>query len=454
MAEINWNALTTETVRNLVRLIQAETVNPPGNELPAILVIKDILDCEGFPQATSPTEQGYLIVESAPGRANLVARLRGDGSTRPLLLSGHVDVVPVEPEHWTHNPFGGEVIDDVVWGRGAVDMKGDVAKYLEVFLLAYRHKLPLKRDLILAAIADEEDGFDHGSKFLIEQRRELIDAEYGLTESGGMTVHMMGTRVYPIQVAEKGVCWLRATTRGRPGHGSMPHDENAVLRLAQALERLRRAGRLPIHLTPPARAMLDTLARHLSFPYGILIGLLRNPALTGLLLRLLPAEQRNLFTALLSNSVSATMLQAGSKVNVIPSKAEAQLDCRLLPGQRPEDAMREIQKVMGEEIELQPFMTTESTNFSTDTPLYRLMETAIQRMDPGGAVMPTLLPGATDASQYARAGIQIYGFTPGILPEGFSVTRLAHGHDERLPISAIRSGLPALWDVVSEFCSM
>lgn len=453
MAEVNWDALTDETARYLARLIRAETVNPPGNELPAILAIKDILDCEGFPPATSPTEEGYLIVESAPGRANLVARLRGDGSARPLLLSGHVDVVPVERENWTHDPFGGEVIDGVIWGRGAVDMKGDVAKYLSVFLLAYRQKLPFKRDLILAAIADEEEGFEHGSKYLVEKHRELIDAEFGLTESGGMTVHMMGSRLYPIQVAEKGVCWLRATTRGRPGHGSMPHDENAVLRLAQGLERLRRAGRLPIHITPTARAMLDTLAKHLPFPIGFLIGLLRRPALTGMLLSLLPVEQRNLFTALLSNSVSATMLQAGSKINVIPSTAEAGLDCRLLPGQTPEDVMREIHAVMGQEIELQPFMTTTGTNLSMDTPLYRLMEHAIRDMDSGGVVMPSLLPGATDASQYARAGIQVYGFTPGILPEGFSVVRMAHGHDERLPVSAIRTGLPALWEVVSQFCA-
>jgi acetylornithine deacetylase/succinyl-diaminopimelate desuccinylase-like protein len=146
------------------------------------------------------------------------------------------------------------------------------------------------------------------------------------------------------------------------------------------------------------------------------------------------------------------MLQAGSKINVIPSAAEVGLDCRLLPGQTPEDAMREIHKVMGKEIELQPFMTTDGTNFSMDTPLYHLIEKAIRRMDTGGVVMPSLLPGATDASQYARAGIQIYGFTPGVLPEEFPITRLAHGHDERLPVSAIRTGLPALWEVISQFC--
>jgi acetylornithine deacetylase/succinyl-diaminopimelate desuccinylase-like protein len=447
MPEINWDMLTEETVVNLSRLLQAETINPPGNEMPAIQVIKNILDREGFPQ------DAYTILEPYPGRANLVARLRGDGSARPLLLSGHVDVVPVEPEHWAHNPFGGEVIDGVIWGRGALDMKGDVAKYLAIFLLAYRQKLPLKRDLIFAAIADEEAGMEYGSKFLVEQHRDLIDAEFGLTESGGMTVHMSGVRLYPLQVAEKGVCWLRATAKGRPGHGSMPHNENAVLRLASALERLRRAGHLPVHITPPVERMFTSMSQHLPAPLGTVVGLLRNPTLASLLLNRLPEEQRDLFTAFLTNSVSPTMLQAGSKHNVIPSTAEASLDCRLLPGQTPEDAMREIHQVMGAEIELQPLLTSSGAAAPLDTPLYHLMEAAIQRMDPGAGVMPTLLPGATDASQYSRAGIKVYGFTPGILPPELPLMRMAHGHDERMPVSTIRTGLPALWEVINEFCT-
>ena len=447
MSEINWDTLTSETVQNLSRLIQAETTNPPGNEMPAIQVIKEILEREGIPP------QAYTILEPAPGRANLVARLRGDGSSRPLLLSGHVDVVPVEPEHWTHPPFGGEVIDGVIWGRGALDMKGEVAKYLAIFLLAYRHKLPLKRDLIFAAIADEEAGMEYGSKFLVEQRRDLIDAEYGLTESGGLTVHMRGARLYPIQVAEKGICWLVARAHGRPGHGSMPHSENAVLRLASALEKLRQAGHLPIHITPPVAGMLSVMAQALPAPLGTLVGLMRSPALAGLLLKRLPDEQRGLFTALLSNSVTATMLQAGSKHNVIPSSAEARLDCRLLPGQTPEDAMREIHQVIGNEIDLEPVLTSSGAAAPLGTPLYGMMEKAIRRMDPAGGIMPTLLPGATDASQYTRAGIKVYGFTPGILPPELPIMRLAHGHDERMPVATIRTGLPALWEVVSEFCT-
>ncbi len=443
---MNWDAATEETVQNLSRLIQAETVNPPGNETLAIRIVKEILDREGFPQSA------YTIVESAPGRANLVARLRGDGSARPLLLTGHVDVVPVERQHWSRDPFGGEVADGCVWGRGALDMKGDVARYLETFLLAYRQKLPLKRDLIFAAIADEEAGFKSGSRFLVEHHRELINAEYALNEGGAMTIYLAGARLYPIQVAEKSVCWLRASAHGRVGHGSMPHEDNAVMHLAQALDRLRRAGHLPVHITPPMERMLAGMARQMRFPIGMLIGWMRQPGLARLLMRRLPPESRPLFVALLTNSVSPTVLQAGAKTNVIPSTAQVDLDCRLLPGQTPQDAMRELRAIVGDRLELEPIFVSTGTNFSMDTPLYRLLESATRRMDAEGVVVPMLMPGATDACEYQKAGITVYGFTPGIFPENFPITKLAHGHDERLPISAIRTGLPVLWEVVNEFC--
>ena len=236
---ISWPASTQETIDHLCRLVQCKTTNPPGNELPAILEVKDILDGAGFPR------QDYQILESAPNRVNLVARLRGDGSQRPLLLSGHVDVVPAESDRWSCEPYCGQVAGGYVWGRGALDMKGFLAMYLQVFLLAFRQRLPLKRDLILAAIADEEAGMEHGSKFLVEQHRPLIEAEYGFTEGGAMSLYAGKYRLYPIQVAEKSVCWLSMTVQGEPGHGSIPHPDNAVAHLARALDRLRRLAIFP-----------------------------------------------------------------------------------------------------------------------------------------------------------------------------------------------------------------
>jgi acetylornithine deacetylase/succinyl-diaminopimelate desuccinylase-like protein len=448
MAEnINPKLATQEVVINLSRLIKIDTTNPPGNELPAVMAVKDILDAAGFPQ------EAYTIIESAPGRANLVARLKGDGSERPLLLSGHLDVVPVEREHWSHDPFGGEVIDGMVWGRGSLDMKGFLCMYLEVFLELFRQKTPLKRDIILAAIADEEHGFTHGSKFLAEQHRELVDAEYGFTEGGAFAYQVGKFKVIPIQVAEKAICWLKATAHGKPGHGSMPHSENAVLILAGALEKLRKARHLPVHLTPTFLKMLDAIADQARFPVRQLSSLLRSPVLMGLLLDNLKGEAASILRAFVSNTISPNMLQAGSKVNVIPSEAEAGIDCRLLPRQTPESVIKELHHIVGDQIDFEPVYTTTGAEFSTDTTLYKLLERKAHQMDPSGIVIPMLMPGATDACQYQNAGIKVYGFTPGVLPTGMQLLQLAHGHDERMPVSFIETGLPVLWDVVTDFCA-
>ena len=444
---ISWSSVTNETVQNLSRLIQAETVNPPGNELPAILVVKEILEREGF---SMPDD--FTILESAPKRVNLVARLHGDGSRRPLLLSGHVDVVPVERDKWSHDPFGGQVINGEVWGRGALDMKGFLAMYLQIFLLARRQGLPLKRDLILAAIADEEAGFEHGSIFLVKQHRPLIDAEFGFTEGGGFTLHMGKARLYLIQTAEKGVCWLKMSAQGAPGHGSLPHEDNAVFHLAQALEKIRRAHHLPVHITPTFESMVKAAATQIRPPLGSLAYLLRSPAAVRLLLRLAKGRSKTLLTALTTNTCTPTILQAGQKTNVIPSLAEAQLDCRKLPGQTPEDVMREILAITGEGVKLEVLTASPGAEFPTDTELYRLMERQVHQLDPQGIIAPLMMPGATDACVYQQAGIIMYGFTPGRLPEDFPVMTLGHGHDERLPVSFIESGLPVLWNVVKEFC--
>jgi acetylornithine deacetylase/succinyl-diaminopimelate desuccinylase-like protein len=439
----DWDAATQETIRNLTCLIRLETVNPPGNEALAAAAINGILDQEGIPPAD------IKILESAARRANLVARLHGDGSLRPLLLSGHTDVVPVEPEHWSRPAFSGELVDGCVWGRGAIDMKGFLAMYLQVFLLAHRQKLPLKRDLILAAVADEEAGYQFGSKFLVDEHPSLVDAEYAITEAGAMTFYIGRMRLYPIQVSEKGICWMKMRARGQPGHGSLAQPDNAVFHLATALEKIRCARHPEIHLTPPFMAMMKAAGDQLGFPARILPALFTNPRLFGILLNWIPDSGRGLLTNMVTNTVTPTILNAGQRVNVIPSMAEVDLDCRKLPGQTAEDVRREILAITGGEVELEPLVVSSGTNFPVDSPFYHALESAARTMDPSGVFVPILAPGATDASEYQRLGIQIYGFTPGVLPEGFPAIQMAHGHDERLPISFIRSGLPALWDLVA-----
>jgi acetylornithine deacetylase/succinyl-diaminopimelate desuccinylase-like protein len=331
-------------------------------------------------------------------------------------------------------------------------MKGFLAMYLQVFLMLFRQKTLLKRDVILAAIADEEAGFTHGSQFLVEKHPDLIDAEYALTEAGGMTVHLGQTRLYPIQVAEKSVCWLRMRTRGKPGHGSVPHTDNAVFHLAQALEKIRLAGHLPVHVTPTFQAMLSAAGAQISFPGRLATQALRSPGLVSLAINRMKGSGRNFLNALTTNTISATMLEAGSKVNVIPSSAEVALDCRLVPGQTPEDVKREIKAITGDQVELEVVYASSGAAFSTETELYKIMQQATRKMDPEGIVIPMMMPGATDASQYQRAGMTIYGFTPGILPSELPIMTMAHGHDERIPVSYIQSGLPVLWDVITQFC--
>ncbi len=443
---INWDTATEETIRHLSDLIQVKSINPPGGELPAVLLIKDILEKGGFPS------EEIKILESAPGRANLIVRLKGDGSERPVMMSGHVDVVPVEQEHWTHDPFGGEVTDGYVWGRGAFDMKGFLAMYLQVFLQTWRQKIPLRRDLILAAIADEEAGFTYGSRFLVDHHRDLIDAEYGITEGGAFTMYLGKTKAYMIQVAEKGVCWLRMTARGKPGHGSLPHDENAVFFLGEAIEKLRKAGHLPIHITPTFKGMLQAAERQIKFPASSLIGLLSNPAIVNLAIQKTSGQTKTLLTALASNTCSPTVLAAGSKTNVIPSQAYVELDCRKLPGQTLDDVINEIHAITGNQVTLEPIQVSNGNASPIDSPFYQAMERVTRQMDPDGIVVPLMMPGATDACIYTQAGIHVYGFTPGILPEDFPTMSMGHGHDERIPISYIRSGLPTLWQLIKESC--
>ncbi|HOQ98305.1 MAG TPA: M20/M25/M40 family metallo-hydrolase [Anaerolineae bacterium] len=442
--ERQWAQVGDQVVEHLSRLIRFDTSNPPGNETPAALYLKQILEREGVEE--------LQLLESAPRRGNLVARLRGDGSKRPLLLSTHLDVVPAEPEHWTHPPFSGTVADGMVWGRGALDMKHMAAMSLGVVLLARRLQLPLKRDIIFAAVADEEMAFDYGSRWLVENHPDLVRAEYGLSEMGGMLTPIAGRRCYPIQVAEKGVCWLRMRTSGQPGHGSTPHGDNAVVHLARALARLGDGRGMPIHLTRVAAGCLRTLAAGLPPRERLLLHGLLNRRLAPLALRGLPPEQRNDLRALLCNTVTPTRLQAGVKTNVIPSQAEAELDCRLLPGQMPEDAIREIRAIVGTVVDLDPLKVSPGVEFESNTELYDVVRRTLVAHDPAALPVPYMATAATDARQYARLGTTVYGFTPGQLEGDMQMMRLIHGHDERIPVASLHFGVRVLYDVVKEFC--
>jgi acetylornithine deacetylase/succinyl-diaminopimelate desuccinylase-like protein len=447
-------ALATEMVEHLRALIRFDTTNPPGNEAPAASYVRDALAREGIEAR---------VVEAEPGRASVVAWLRAKGPRRPyavgddggpLLFVSHLDVVPAERAKWRRDPFAGDVHEGCVWGRGAVDCKHMTALSLATLVHLKRTGKELARDVGLVAFADEEAGSEKGARWLVAKEPDLIRAEWALNEVGGFTLHMNGRRFYPIQFAERGFAWLKLVAEGKPGHGSLPHDESAVLKLSRAVARLR-ARAFPVHATDPARTFLRALGRELGGTYGRLFRLLENPLFTDLVLRMIPEPRARALSALLRNTVSPTVLRAGEKENVIPGSAEATLDGRVLPGFTTDDLVAELKKVLGQEgegIDVRVMRQAPPNVVPRETPFFDLIAKVVAERDPGAVAVPYMISGFTDAQPLAALGIKTYGFSPLRLPEDLPFGDLFHGHDERVPVEGIQWGLGTLVDVVERFC--
>jgi acetylornithine deacetylase/succinyl-diaminopimelate desuccinylase-like protein len=446
-SSIDWTRATEEAIEHFKALLRIPTVNPPGNERPAAEYLARLFAAEGIE---------HTVVESEPTRASVVARLRGSGEAKPLLLNGHLDVVPVDREKWTHDPFAAIEADGCIWGRGAIDMKNMVAMAAMTLVLLRRSGVRLARDVIFAGVADEEAGSRKGALYLVERHPELVRAEYVLNEVGGHTLYVGERRFYPIQVSEKGICWFEITAEGEPGHGSMPHPGNAVLRIARAVSLLGDA-KMPLHVTPVVERFLRTIAEGAPFPQSRMLPLLVHPRLADHLLAVIrraqPERARGL-NALLRNTASPTMLSAGSKVNVIPSRASVMVDGRVVPGQSIRQFLDEIERVIGPGLKITVHEEHEGTVFPSDTPLYRAIEAVIARHDPGGTPVPYMIPGFTDSFAYARLGAVCYGFAPVRLGPDIEFTRMYHGHDERIPRDGFAWGLRVLYELVRDFCAV
>ncbi len=428
-------------------LLRMDTTNPPGNEKPAAEYLAKKLSEVGY----EPT-----LLESAPQRANLVCRYKGNGKADPLLLTAHLDVVEAFPEYWDYPPFSGTIADGCLWGRGAIDMKNMAAMSAAVMRRLANEQPELRRDVIFAAVADEEAGCDHGSRFLVEEHPDLVRAEYALGESGGFSLHLGNSTFYPVQVAEKGVCWLRATAKGAPGHGSMPRRDSAVIKLAEAAAKLGKA-QLPVHETQHVRAFLQAVAQEQPAFARPLLRVLSHPILLPRILKLLPDQSvARSFGALLSNTAAPTVLRAGSKINVIPATAELQIDGRLLPGQSEQAFLREVQEIVGPDIHLEvirsmPPVVTEPI----ESPLLATIRQKLEGREKSGTVIPYMIPGFTDAKYFTSLGTKWYGFSPvKIEPNsGIRFAEMFHGHNERVPIDGLHWGAQLLYDVVSDFCA-
>ncbi|GIH14680.1 M20/M25/M40 family metallo-hydrolase [Rugosimonospora africana] len=376
------------------------------------------------------------IREAAPGRASVVARFAGsDPSRGALLVHGHLDVVPADASEWSVGPFSGEVRDGYLWGRGAVDMKDFDAMVLAVARDWRRRGVTPSRDLVLCFTADEEAGSDYGARHLVRNHPELLDGcTEAIGEVGGFSYSVSDDlRLYLIQTAEKGINWLRLITKGRPGHGSMLNDDNAVTALCEAVARLGR-HRFPIVVTPTVRAFLEEISEVL----GIALDPNDPEAAIGKL-----GPLATLIGATIRNTANPTQLLAGYKANVIPGRATATVDCRTLPGSADE-FLGQLREVVGSDIDIEFIQNQEPLETTYDGALVDAMAAALRAEDAGARPVPYMLSGGTDAKAFVELGVRCFGFSPLRLPADLDFAALFHGIDERVPIEGLQFGVRVL----------
>jgi acetylornithine deacetylase/succinyl-diaminopimelate desuccinylase-like protein len=414
-----WTGIGEEATRLLQQYVRIDTSIPPGDVTRAADLLEAVLESEGIP---------VTRYESGPGRSIILARLEGSGDEKAILLLHHMDVVPADPSRWSRDPFGGEIADGRLWGRGAMDMKGIGVTHLMAFLSLKRLNVPLTRDVIFMAVPDEEIGGDLGSRWMLEHHYDDLDPEYVLDEGGFGSADLFaeGKRVYGISVAEKKILWLKLTAEGVAGHGSQPHDQNPNDRLVAALARL-----LAAPLPSSDFSVLDMMKARV----GVF------------------AE--NKFTnAIQHSTISLTSLVSGvgdpPKHNVIPSIAEATIDCRVLPGTSKEEWLQEIRRRLGDDaiaIEI-VYESEDPVVTPIDTRLYRALEAAVLRHDPDAIVTPILIPYGTDSNAFRPRGVNSYGFFPALLPAAALASM--HGDAEFVPVDQLGPAARILFEALRE----
>ena len=365
-----------------------------------------------------------------------------------MLLYGHVDVVPAEGD-WQHPPFEGVLEDGWVWGRGALDMKAGVTMFLASFLRAAAEDAPLAGDLQLLVVPDEEAGGDFGTGYVVEEHPDLFtDVEYALGEFGGFPMSFGEQEFYPIQVNEKWIAWLQATFHGDGGHGSLPRRDDATARMARFIDRLDR-NRLPVHVTPAVREMVDGMAAEVSSSNRLLLRSMLQPQLTNRVLDVLGDDGRT-FDALTHNVVNETIVRGGTKENVVPETVTVTLDCRLVPGQEPEDVIGEIEDVVGDVAGSVSFevLRFERGAAEADFGLFETLADVLESAAPGAVGIPYVLPASSDARLLAQVGVQSYGFTPMNLPSDFDFMNFVHAPDERIPAECVEWGTDRVYDAI------
>jgi acetylornithine deacetylase/succinyl-diaminopimelate desuccinylase-like protein len=429
----DWGALGDETVELLRRYLQIDTTNPPGNESAGARFLAEVLAREGIESET---------IEAAPGRASLRARLPGDGSLGGIVLHHHIDVVYADRRYWTVDPFGGVIADGYLYGRGAIDMKSTGILQLAALLALKRARVPLKRDLVFLATADEEAGSEFGAQFIADRRPDwLAGAEYAISEIGLIQTHAgLRAPLAAIVISEKTGLPLTLTARGEPGHGSMPWPDTAPNRLIRALDRLLAAERPP-RVLPEVQEFFSRMTAVLpaeeAAGYDDLEVSLRDADFR----RRFYANRQ--YAAMVRTTFAVTMLRGSAKSNVIPPEATAQIDCRMLAGDDPNEIADWVRRAVADpNVQVQIARDPKIPNLSPpDTELYKAMADTLRRRAPGAVVAPMILVAFTDNWVFRRCGLHGYGFSPFILEE--DELQKIHGNDERISLENVREGVRA-----------
>ena len=433
----DFSAARDEVTAILTGLVKIDTSNPPGNEMKAVQYIKSIFDREGIPSE---------VFESAPGRGNIVARLSGNGSKRPLLLMGHLDVVGVEREKWTVDPFAALVKDGYLYGRGASDDKAMTSACLETFLLLHRLKLPLDRDVIFLAEAGEEGTPQFGINYMVQQHWDKIAAEFALNEGG--TMHVVDGKVTDVQIAttEKVPRGMKLVARGSSGHGSIPRVDNPVIHLGAAVGKFG-AWQPPARVNETTRLFFQRLAQISPPEEASLYRDVENPAVQEKLKTLKPT-----YYSMLRTSIVPTIIKGGFRTNVIPGDADATLDVRALPDEDIPALMRRMKEVIDDPaIEITRASAgpdrPAGAPSSVSTPMFAALEAAQKQLFPSAVTLPIMLTGATDSAQLREKGVQAYGLGNMATEED---RRRVHGNDERTSIEGLGKFVQFLWIAVTD----
>jgi acetylornithine deacetylase/succinyl-diaminopimelate desuccinylase-like protein len=437
---IDWDAVAADAAATMSRYAQFDTTNPPGNEMPAAEWLADQLVARGITRDAA-------IHEPAPGRGLVLARIPGsEPAARPLLINHHMDVVPADPAHWTHPPFSGAVADGFVWGRGTLDTKSLGVIFLFALETLIKEGVRFRRPVVFLAVPDEETGGVHGMRWLVEHHGEALDPEWVWDEGSGGLKGVFGEGVmFAVAVAEKRIHQLKLTATGKPGHASMPHNDNANVTLLNGLHRVLSDPR-PLHVHEVVAAMLRSVAASGALPAALLDNL-DNPAVAGQL------AADPMLNAVLRDTLSLTILRAGHKVNVIPERAEAEIDCRLLPDTDGEEFRGWLRERLADERITVELMQSSSASgvAPLDNPFYRAVEHAVAVHEPAAGVFPLLVAGATDGRYWRGRGYAAYGFSPTILTRE-DVGRI-HGIDERISVENLVLGIRMARDIIRELCA-